>query len=276
MSRLSFRDRFFTRPVAHAITSPLSIVLFGTGTALAIVAGLGLAAPFVGLGAWVVRVGLAIPRHSSRERIDPYTLSEPWRQQVLQAQSSVARFGRVVAKALAGPTKDRLSSMATRLDDGLVDCWRIANRGDELDAAITDIDTRAATAQLAELKASVRHDGATASSQQTLDALQAQLDSAQRLQATRQDAADRLRLLNARFDEIVARAVEVSVGTGDSGGLDDDVTGLVTDLEALRLAIEEVGQVSGTTSSGSLPAAAPTPTRRPDAGPGTTSSAPGS
>lgn len=268
MTRLSFRDRFFTRPVARAITSPLGILLFGAGTAVGIVTGLGLVAPVVGIVAWAVRVGVAIPRSPRGARIDPYVLSEPWRQHVLQAQGAVGRFDRVVGKAMDGPTKDRLKSMAGRLDEGLEDCWRIANRGDELDAAINTLNTAEATRDLAEARAAIRRDGPTPSNQQTLEAIQAQLDSAERLRATRQDAADRLRLLNARFDEIVARAVEVSVGTGDSGGLDDDVTGLVTDLEALRLAIEEVDRVSNGAEE-PLPLAPPDPAARPQTSPPT-------
>ena len=51
-----------------------------------------------------------------------------------------------------------------------------------------------------------------------------------------------MRLLDARFDELVARAVEVSVGAGDTDVLGDDVDGLVTELEALRVAIDEAGR----------------------------------
>jgi len=57
--------------------------------------------------------------------------------------------------------------------------------------------------------------------------------------ATEDDARDRLRLLDARFDELVARAAEVSLGTEDSDVLGNDVDGLVSELEALRAALEE-------------------------------------
>ena len=50
---------------------------------------------------------------------------------------------------------------------------------------------------------------------------------------------NRLRLLDARFDELVARAVEVSVGSADSGVLGNDVNDLVNELEGLRLAIDD-------------------------------------
>ena len=46
-------------------------------------------------------------------------------------------------------------------------------------------------------------------------------------------------MLDARYDELVARAVEVSLGTGDSEGLSHDVDDLVAELEALRQALDE-------------------------------------
>ena len=55
---------------------------------------------------------------------------------------------------------------------------------------------------------------------------------------------DRLRLLDARFDELVARTVEVSVGTGDTDVLGDDVDGLVSELESLRIAMEETDRAA--------------------------------
>ena len=65
----------------------------------------------------------------------------------------------------------------------------------------------------------------------------AQISSAQRMQQVSTSTRNRLRLLNARFDELVAKAVEVSVGSGDSGVLGDDVNGLVSELESLRFLV---------------------------------------
>jgi len=55
------------------------------------------------------------------------------------------------------------------------------------------------------------------------------------------EARDRLRLLDARLDEAVARAVELSLGTGDARALQGDVDQLVEEMEALRLALEDAG-----------------------------------
>ena len=63
MPELTLRDRLYTRRVGTAMTSPLGIVLFGAGTAAAVLVGLPLVvAPLVGLGAWAARVAAAMPR----------------------------------------------------------------------------------------------------------------------------------------------------------------------------------------------------------------------
>ena len=79
--------------------------------------------------------------------------------------------------------------------------------------------------------------------QQTVGALEAQLASARRMDAVITDARDRLRLLNARLDEAVVRAIELSVQAGDVtdlAGLGDDVDSLVDEMEALRQGLEAV------------------------------------
>ncbi len=79
----------------------------------------------------------------------------------------------------------------------------------------------------------------------TIESLRAQLAAAERLSTLAERSRDRLRLLDARFDELIARAVEVSVGTGDSEVLGHDVDQLVSELESLRVAMEETDKLSG-------------------------------
>ena len=57
------------------------------------------------------------------------------------------------------------------------------------------------------------------------------------------DTADRLRLLDARLDEAVTRAIELSVradGPEELRGLGDDIDTLVGDMESLRQGLDEV------------------------------------
>lgn len=243
MGRASPRDRFFTPRVAKAIMSPLGIVLFGAGAAASILAGLPLAvAAGVGALAWGGRVAAAVGAPAPTARVPPTELSEPWRGYAVQAQEAKQRFDRVVASVAPGPLRERLAQLSTRLDDGVDESWRIARRGHEIVAAVGTIDTASAERELAELHAG-RGDGAPSAAEiDTARSLEAQLASAQRLVALANRSRDRLRLLDARFDELLARTVEVSVGTGDTDVLGDDVDGLVIELETLRMAMEETDQ----------------------------------
>ena len=239
MPRLSFRDRFFTPPVARALTSPSGILLAGAGASAAIVLGLPIAAA-AGLGAlaWLGRVALAIPRPAKGERIDPFTLGEPWRHFVRDALQAQARYNRSIASAAPGPLRERLVEIGARIEEGVEECWRIAKRGDDLDEALHHLDADQVVRELAEAE----RDPTTLPG--TLEALRAQVESAQRLDRTAVSARDRLRLLNARLDEAVARAIELSVGTGSTvqlGGLGTDVDNLVAEMESLRQALEETG-----------------------------------
>ena len=98
--------------------------------------------------------------------------------------------------------------------------------------------------ELASLRQSVGSRQPSPSEAETATALQAQLASAERLATLANRSRDRLRLLDARFDELVARTVEVSVGSGDTDLLGNDVDGLVNELESLRIAMEETDRVT--------------------------------
>jgi len=240
--------------------SPLGIVVAGAGAAAAIVGGLPLlAAAGVGALAWGGRVLLALPKDAPSARVAPDTLSEPWRSYATQAEASKQRFDRVVASVAPGPLHDRLAQLSGRLDEGIDESWRIARRGHEIVNAIGQIDTASAHAERAELRRAIGRRTPSHSQAQTLQALEAQLASADRLARLADASRDRLRLLDARFDELVARTVEVSVGSGDTDVLGDDVDGLVTELESLRIAMEETSRASAGDLT-SLPSPEPPPT----------------
>jgi hypothetical protein len=241
MARLSFRDRFLTPPVARAIMSPLGMVLFGVGAAGGILVGAPLVvAAGAGVAAWGAQVLAAVPRGRPTARIEPFALSDPWRSYVVDAQVAKKRFDKVVSDMSKGPTRDRLAAMDDRLEDGIDESWRIAKRGHDITRALSGLNTSHAERELSEIRAGVAPGEPPSPSEATLiDALQSQVDAANRLEATAATATEKLRVLDARFEELVARAIEVSVGAGDSDVLGNDVDGLVTELEALRSAIEE-------------------------------------
>ncbi len=254
MARPSFKDRFLTPPVAEAMLSPSGILLAGAGAAAVIATGLPLAvAPVVAVGAWAGRVLAAVPRAAPTERIDPFTLPAPWRGFVVEALKAQVRYRQTVDAADPGPIRDRLADIGERIDDGVQAAWRIARRGAQLVEARTAVDDVAARRELARLEADAAEPWAAGSAlARTAEALRAQVASADRLDATIADARSRLELLDARLDESVARAAELSVQVGsvdELGGFGADVDGLVQEMEALRQALEETtgeGRATGT------------------------------
>lgn len=242
---MSFRDRLYTPRVARAMLSPSGMLLAGGAAAATILVGGGLLAIPAALVAWGLRVAGAMPKGQSPLAVDAFALSEPWRQYVQGAQAAKLRFDRTVKGTSPGPIRDRLGDLSKRLDAGIQDCWRIAKRGDDIDDALKNLSTADARRELAELQRSVGTRQPTAAEANTAKALESQLASAARMQAVSSDANARLRLLDARLDELVAKAVEVSVGAGDSGWLSEEVDGVVTELESLRLALEDTNAAAG-------------------------------
>jgi len=243
LERLPERAR--TPAMARAITAPGTILLAGAGASAAILAGVPLAAAAVVGGlVWAGRIALAIPRKPRRVEANPALVQEPWRSLVRQAQRAESRFDQVVTSTDPGPLRDRLAEVDARIAVGVDECWRIAQRGDELQAALADFDVVDLGDQLARAEAEAARAPGRAELQGTAAALRAQVASADRLAAVARDAEDRLRRLAAQLNEAVARGVELSLQSPDVGTLQplgSDVDSLVGELESLRVALEETG-----------------------------------
>lgn len=255
MPQLSFRDRFLTPPVAEAMLSPSGILLAGAGASLAVATGLPLVvAPVAALAAWAARVFVAVPKNKPSARIDPFTLPEPWRSSVVEALKAQVRYTQAVNSAEPGPIRERLESIGRRIDDGVQEAWRIARRGAQLVEARKAIDADDAARELAKVERDADEPWARGSAMaRTADALRSQVETAARLDSVLDEVRSQLRLLDARLDESVARAIELSVQVNDADalrGVDADVDGLVTEMEALRQALEETSNPTpGTATS---------------------------
>lgn len=241
----SLRDRFLTRRVARAMTSPSAILLAGAGTAAAIVVGAPTAAAAgLGAAAYALRVAVAVPRRP-RSDLDLSALVEPWRTFVAEAVDARQRYRQALDTATAGPLRSRLAEIGARLDDGVEETWRIARRGMALESALRQLED---PRQVEDRLRQARRDSADA---RIIESLQGQLDSTQRIGRVALEARQRLQLLDARLDEAVARAVELSLTADDAQdllGVGSDVEAVVGEMESLRQALEEThrpGQAVG-------------------------------
>jgi hypothetical protein len=188
---------------------------------------------FVAIGvAAVVAILAVLRRRTAVQRpiaIDSFTLSEPWRRYVSAAQAAQRRYTDIVTATPAGPLRSNMESITRQVQRGVEECWLIARRGDELDVALNRLDRPSLQARLE-----------SSTDDATRVSLQAQLDSAERIRATRNDTDQQLRLLNTRLGELLAQAAEVSVGSDTTSDLGSAVDDVVTQLESLRLAVEDV------------------------------------
>jgi len=235
---MGFRDRFYTPTTAKALLSWRILIGVGVGAALA-VAGLPIAvASAVGVGAYAISIAQAMPPGRSRPTIDPFVLSEPWRQIMQQAQGAERRLRATVAAADDGPLRTTMQGIAEQLEYALDEAWEIARRGDAIDDAVRRLDPTSLRSKLGTLRAG----GETSPSPEAdaaIASVERQLATADRLKEQSAATAASLRLTQAQLDELVARASEVGIGTVDTDRYRRDVDELVIRLEALHQAVEE-------------------------------------
>lgn len=235
---MGLRDRFYTATTAKAILSWRLLAGAAVGVAAALIGVPVVAAVGIGVAGYATLVGTAMPKGPKPIVIDPFTLSEPWRQMMQQAEGAGRKLRSTVSATSDGPLKQTLHAIADQLERGLAEAWEVARRGDEIDDAVRRLDPTALRSKLGTLQ-----QRADADPSPDVDAavasVERQLESADRLKAQSSDTAAALRLTQTQLDELVARASEVGVGTVDTAAYRRDVDELVIRLEALHQAVQE-------------------------------------
>ncbi|MFN8019054.1 MAG: hypothetical protein U0P45_13160 [Acidimicrobiales bacterium] len=228
------------------------------GAALAVVAG-GVLGGAIGYGG---RVAAAIPRNSTPQ-VDPFGVDEPWRHAVQDALQARSRYQEAVGSFRKGPLKETLVGIGDQLDDAVLQCWQVAKQGQHLTDGRKRIDDREVNWQLQQAAAQIPPGGAASPVQaQLVASLNAQLAAAARLDEQIRSTYDQLQLLNARLDETVTQAIELSA-TATAGSFDpvgQSMGDIVDDLTSLREAMTSL-------DAPEAPAAPPTAMPQPAAAP---------
>lgn len=224
--------------IGMIVGGALGLVGGGAGIVLGLAVGL-IAGLAIGIAAQRARAqaqGAATARR--RERIDPFTVDDPWRRLVQQALSAQREFDEAVRRTPAGPIRDRMQTIGGEVGESVTDVWAAARAGHDLAAAHRRLD-----APSVKRRRDALGDGALEeSTKATADALDAQLATADRIKSTIDSTRTRLDVLNARLDETVARTIELSVGaaTPDAFSEVEQRVGAISDeLEALRSALAD-------------------------------------
>jgi hypothetical protein len=235
---MGFRNRFYTPPTAKAILSWRILLGVGVGVALGLIGLPVLAAAGIGLATYAGSIAIAMPKGPKQAVIDPFVLSEPWRQLMQGAQASGRKLRQTVDRTPNGPLKDTLQTIADQLERGLGEAWEIAKRGDEIDDAVRRLDPTALRSKLATMKQQASTNPSP-EADAAVQSVERQLTSSDRLKQRSSETAATLRLTQTQLDELVARASEVRVGTMDTDTYANDVDDLVIRLEALHQAVQE-------------------------------------
>ena len=148
---------------------------------------------------------IGVTRRTHDPAIDPFRVGEPWRRLVQGALRAQSRYRQTLAATPPGPMHDRLTEIGSHLDDAVSECWRIAQRGDDLRHALDAMDIARSREQLAAIPA----DATDPDVVQRAAALTSRVDAYERIAATTEQTEQDLRLLVARLEETSARGAEL-------------------------------------------------------------------
>ena len=145
-------------------------------------------------------------------------MKEPWRQFVGDAVAGPAPLRRGdPATWRRAAARTGWSRSAAGSTTAVEEVWRIAQQGQLAGRRPPAAEPRPGPLGAGPGRAARRRPSAPGSTtEQTAEALQAQLATAERMDAVIAQTVDRLRLLDARLDETVTRAVELSVDAAGS------------------------------------------------------------
>lgn len=249
----------------RAAVSPTAGVLAAAGAAIGVVDHSVVLAVILAAVGWGGRMSAALVQRARRRRagaqppeLDPWSVPEPWRSLLAQAQSARQRFDQILASWPAGPTRDELQRLQPQLWTYVAEVGALARRGA---AAAGWNGATFAPGRVEELRAEVgqaqrekvRYAGsARAAAAEAREAdLAAELRDLRRRDEMARAVQDQLRAAIGRLERTIAGLIGVEPGSapglGDAGQLTGALDDLSDRLSALRAALEET---AGPSASG--------------------------
>jgi hypothetical protein len=168
--------------------------------------------------------------------VDPAAVPRRYAGHVAAALEARCLWQELTGSMRAGAVQERLAGLGEQVDDGVLAVWATVLRMGEIERVIATLDLDRVTGELKR----VRRDPAATPAM--VEALSARFVSVQRMMNAVDDAHAGLHVLDARLGAAVARAAEVALTAG--GGPvtpGDDLAAVVTELSALRAALDELG-----------------------------------
>jgi hypothetical protein len=240
--------------LARAAISPSGAVLTGAGVAIGVLDHSVVVAVVLGVVGWGLRMSVAalrasLARHPLRTvTIDPWAVSEPWRDYVRQALAAEGRFDHVAATAASGPTQERLASLLPQVRHATEEIWALAQQGAALSTRPGSTSTESLSNEMRQVQAERARSAAGADRVASLarreEALAAQIHARRRAESAAASAADRLGILTARLDEAVTTLIEAVVagrGVEETERVAGSVASLADEIESLRQGLLEAG-----------------------------------
>jgi len=168
--------------------------------------------------------------------VDASTVPPRWAGAVADAVEARRRWHDLVAGIRPGPVRDRLAGLGERVDEGVLAVWEAVVRAVEAERIAQALDPDRV---VGEYKAAKRDQAADPA---LVEALSARFSSVQRVLNALDDTEERLRLLDARLGDAVARGAEVALAAGKGGDdLGAELDAVVGELGALRDSLESLG-----------------------------------
>jgi len=243
--------------VSRAAASPTAIVLAGAGVAIGVAAHLPIAVIVVlGAAGYGAKVGwtatrrrIALRKRAERRlnRIDPWSVAEPWRGYTARALDARKRYHQLTQDCPPGAVADYLAGAAPKVDAAVEEEWALARSG----ASMTGPPGRAdqVAHELAQVQSSLsKAQGADRGPFEAREsALASELRSLRSMEAVSNQLSARLSELSAQLEGVVAASGTLVAGAGAAG---TDLSTLSSELTSLTRALDEAKSIMATAPPG--------------------------